>query len=213
MDSIAINGTPRSGTGKKDAKQARREGLVPCVIYGGGEVVHFTTTPKEVKGVVYTPEFKEVSITVDGKAHKCILKDLQFHPVSDELLHMDFLKLVPGNPIKVSIPVRCTGVSPGVMGGGRLTQKLRAVKVKATPEGLVGELTVDISELLLGHSVRVRDIVLGDGMELMTSPGIPIATVETPRVLKSLEEEEEEEGAEGAAEGGDAAAETPAATE
>ena len=213
MDSIAINGTPRSGTGKKDAKQARREGMVPCVIYGGGDVVHFNTTPKEVKGIVYTPDFKEVVITVEGKAHKCILKDLQFHPLTDELLHMDFLKLVPGNPVKVNIPVRCTGTSPGVMGGGKLAQKLRTVKVKTTPEKLVGELTVDISELNLGQSVRVRDIELGEGMEMMTTPGIPIATVETPRAMRSAEAAAEAEGGDAAegAEGGDA--EAPAATE
>jgi len=215
MESIAISGTPRTGTGSKAAKAARREGLVPCVIYGKNEqVVHFNTTPKEVKALVYSPDFKEVNITVDGQDYKCILKDLQFHPVSDALMHMDFLKLIPGNIVKVNIPVRCVGTSPGVVGGGRLTQKLRAVKVKTTSENLVGELQADISELLLGQSVRVKDIKLADGMEMMTSLGIPVASVETPRVLKSLDEEAAElaeaaEGGEGGegAEGGDAPAE------
>ena len=143
------------------------------------------------------------------KVHKCILKDLQFHPVSDELLHMDFLRLIPGNFMKVDIPVRCVGTAPGVVGGGRLNQKLRTVKVKTNPENLLGELTVDISGLDLSQSVRVKDIELSEGMEMMSNLGIPIATVEVPRVLKSEDEEAEEAAAAAAAEGeggGDAAA-------
>ncbi len=195
MDSISLTGVARTGTGKKATKATRREGRVPCVIYGGGETTHFSITPKEVKPLVYSPDFKQVDITVDGTTHKCILKDLQFHPVSDELLHMDFLKLVPGNTIKVHIPVRCTGSSPGVVAGGRLNQKLRAVKVKTNPEALVGELTVDISTLNLSDSVRVRDIELAEGMEMMSASGIPIATVEVPRAMKSAEAATEDEGA------------------
>ena len=192
MDSISLTGVTRTGTGKKATKATRNEGRVPCVIYGGGEVTHFSVTPKEVKALIYSPDFKQVDITVDGATHKCILKDLQFHPVSDELLHMDFLKLVPGNTLKVHIPVRCTGTSPGVVGGGRLNQKLRAVKVKTNPESLVGELTVDISSLNLSDSVRVKDIVLAEGMEMMSSSGIPIATVEVPRAMKSADAADED---------------------
>jgi len=214
MNSISLTGVARTGTGKKATKATRREGRVPCVVYGGGETAHFSVTPKEVKNLVYTPEFKMVDITIDGTSHNCILRDIQFHPVSDEIMHMDFLKLVPGNTIKVTIPVRCVGTSPGVVGGGRLNLKLRSVLVKTNPEALVGELTVDISKLELNDSVRVKDIVLADGIEMMSRGAIPIASVEVPRAMKSAEAEEAEEGAtEGAAaaEGGDAAA--PAAEE
>ena len=209
MDSIAITGNIRTDLGGKFARAARREGQVPCVIYGGENNVHFSAPPMSFKKLIYTPDFRLAEIEAGGKTYKCIVKDIQFHPVTDEILHIDFLELVDGHKLNVEIPVRFRGVAPGTKAGGKLTQKLRRVKVKTTPDKLVNELFIDISGLQLGNSVKVRDIELKEEMELMTSPGIPVASVEVPRALKSAqagaagEEEGEGEGAESEeAEGG-----------
>ncbi|MCB0569710.1 MAG: 50S ribosomal protein L25 [Phaeodactylibacter sp.] len=186
MEIVAVNGQKRVGLGKKETKAVRNEGLIPCVLYGGDEVVHFSTTLNDIRGVVYTPDFKIAELTVEGKAYRAILKDVQWHPVTDSIVHIDFLRLVEGNAIKVEVPLRFTGVSPGVRAGGKLQQKLRRVLIKTTPEHLISEMSVDISKLELGQSIRVRDIVVEEpGIEIMNSPGVPVATIEIPRALRS----------------------------
>lgn len=209
MKIVAVKGQLRSDLGKQSAKAVRREELIPCVLYGGDEVVHFSTNQHEVKDIVYTPDFKIAEIQVDGATYRCILKDVQFHPVTDEILHIDFLRLIDGTPIKVELPVRFKGTAPGVKSGGKVMRKVRRVKVKTLPEKLVDELLLDVSKLHMGDSIRIRDIETVEGMEILNSPGIPVATVEVPRAMRSLpataaaaEGEEEEEGEEGA-EGGE----------
>jgi large subunit ribosomal protein L25 len=195
MQSIKISGELRHETGKKATKAVRKAGLVPCELYGSSENVHFAASPKAVKDLVYTPDFKVAELEIDGQAHRAIMKSIQFHPVSDEIMHIDFLRLVPGNPVTVEVPVRFFGVSPGVKSGGKLTQKVHNVHIRATPENLVEEVSLDISELLLGHSVRVRDIKVSENIQILNNPGIPLASVTIPRALKSADEEEEEEAA------------------
>ncbi len=210
MKTVDINGTPRTDLGKKATRAARREGMVPGVIYGGEEVVHFNANPKEMKDIVFTPAFNKAVVTVDGKKYDCILKDTQFHPVTDELLHVDLLQLIDGQVLKANIPVRCEGTAAGVREGGRLNQKLRKVTIKTTPDKLAAELLVNVSELNLGDSVRVKDIEFADGMEVMTGMSIPVASVEVPRSMRSaMDEAEGAEGAEGEtpAEGAEAAPE------
>lgn len=187
MQVITIQGQIRNDLGKKGAKNIRKEGLIPCVMYGANEVVHFTTKASEVKNLIYTPDFKVAEVVVDGKPFKCILKDKQFHPVSDSILHLDFLMLIDDHPVKVNVPIRFRGTSPGVKSGGKLIQTVRSVKIKAMPDKLVDELLVDISKLELGQSIRIRDIEPGDGLELMSAPGTPIATIEIPRALRSAQ--------------------------
>jgi len=209
MEVIAITGNARAGVGKKASKAIRKESQVPCVIYGGEENIHFSAIAKEFKKLVYTADFKLADITVEGKTYKCILKDLQTHPVTDEILHMDFIQLTPNKKIKVELPVRFVGVSPGVKGGGTLVAKLRRLKVITTPEALVEDLSVDISELELGFSIRVRDVQVPDGVEITNDASIPVASVEVPRALKSADAEAEgaeAEGTEAAAEGAEAPA-------
>ena len=142
MLTIQIKGELRLETGKRAAKAARRAGLVPCELYGGKENVHFSVSPKGLKDLVYTPDFHVTEIEVDGKVHRCIMKSIQFHPVSEEILHVDFLKLEEGRKIKVEVPVRFSGVAPGVKAGGKLTQKVHRISIKATPENLIGEVTL-----------------------------------------------------------------------
>ena len=187
MEIIAINGTSRADFGKKGSAKMRKEGLVPAVLYGGDQVVHFGVTPKSVKTLIYTPDFKIAEITVDGKVYKSIIKDTQFHPLTDNLIHIDFLELVPKKTIKVAVPVSFTGSgsAPGVKGGGKLLQNLRRVKIKTTPEHLVDTLELDVSDLELGQSIRVRDIKEQEGIEIMSPAGTPVATIEIPRALRS----------------------------
>ena len=196
METIAVTGNLRTKIGKKETKAVRAAKEVPCVIYGGNEVVHFSAKAKEFKKLIYTPDFKVAEINIDAKKYKCFIKSTQFHPVTDDLVHIDFMELLNDRKMIVEIPVRFKGTSPGVKEGGALNQKVRRVKVKTTADKLVDELFVDISELKLGFSVRVRDIEVPEGMEVVNSPSIPVASVEVPRALRSAAAAEGEEGEE-----------------
>lgn len=185
MEIITINGQKRTETGKKSSRSIRREGMIPAVLYGGDEVVHFTVNPNSVRGLVYTPNFKLAEIEVDGTKHKAILKDYQMHPVTDEITHIDFLRLVDGVPIKVDVPIRFKGVAPGVKSGGKLQRNVRRVRIKTTPDYLVDELLVDVSGLEMGQSIRVRDIDPNENIEIMTNPSVPVGQVVVPRAMRS----------------------------
>jgi len=197
MDVIQINVEARENLGKKSSQALRAAAVIYSKKNG---VSHFTTTHGDVKKMVYTPDFKLAEINLGGAAKKAIIKNIDFHPVTDEIVHMDFLELVDGHPVVADIPINFTGESPGVKGGGKLIRTLRKVTVKATPEKLVDTLYVSIAELELGSAVRVRDIDLPEGMQVMVNGATPIANVIVPRALKTEEEEllEAEAAAEGA---------------
>lgn len=185
INKIVIKADNRPETGKKESKKVRREGRIPGVLYGIDANVHFSVEPADVKDLIYSPDFKLVELTIGGKTYSCILKDVQYHPVTDAIVHIDFLGLIPGKPVKLELPIRFKGQSPGVKLGGKLSQSLRRAKVKTVPENIQTELFVDVSKLELGQSVRVRDIVVPEGIEIINTPGIPVATVITPRALRS----------------------------
>lgn len=185
MQIIKVEATKRAQIGSRSAKDARTAGLIPCVMYGRNDLIHFTAEPKALKALIYTPDFKVVEFTIDGDMHKAILKDIQVHPVTDAVLHVDFIKLTDGIPVKVEIPLRTKGLSEGVKVGGKLIQQVRNIKVKVNPENLVNELFVDISHLQLGQSVRVRDIQSSAGIQIMNPPATPVALIEIPRALRS----------------------------
>lgn len=185
MESIKINGGTRAGLGKVGSKADRASKAIPCVLYGGSENVHFTTTWNDVRHLIYTADFKLADITADGKNYTAIVKEVQFHPVHEAILHIDFLLLTPGTPIKVNLPLRIVGQSPGVKAGGKLLQSLRKIKVKVLPENLVNELSLDVSKLDLGQSARVRDIIAAEGVEVTMSPSIPVVSIEIPRALRA----------------------------
>jgi len=213
MEIVSLSTTARTDVGRKGTKAVRKGGSIPAVLYGGGDVKHFSTNIKDVKTLIYTPEFKLAEIDIDGAKHKAILKDIQFHPVSDEVMHIDFLKLIDGVTVKVDLPVKYEGVSPGVKEGGKLLTALRTVRVKTVPEKLVDKLIADISNTKLGESIRVKDLQVGDGIEVMTNPNIPVASGNVPRVLKGVEEVEEAEGEEGAEGAAPAEGDAPVAEE
>ncbi len=203
MKTFTIDGKLRTEVGKKASKADRSAGLIPCVLYGGNEeTIHFTTTLSNLRNLVYTPNFYKVELQIDGKKYEALLKSIAFHPVTDEILHIDFHQLLPGISVTTEIPVKITGRSPGVRLGGKLLVKVRKLKVKATPETLKDTIEVDITPLKLGQSVKVKDLP-EQGFQIMNSPNIPIASIEIPRALRgesgidSEDEAEEAEGSEG----------------
>jgi len=159
---------------------------VPGVIYGGAEEVNFYASAKAFKPLVYTGEFQLAEVSVDGKKYKCILKDLQFDKVSDALIHVDLLELVGDKKVVATLPIKFTGVSVGVKGGGKLITKIKSLKVKALPKDLKENIEVDITNLDLNGNIRVEDVKV-DGMEILNSPRIPIASVVLTRQLKQEE--------------------------
>lgn len=185
MINIEIQGSSRSEFGKKGSRNDRSNGNIPAVMYGGNENLHFTVTPASVKHLVYSPDFKIADLDIDGKHYKAILKSVQFHPVTDQIIHIDFLRLIDKTPVKVEVPLRFKGNSPGVKVGGKLIQQLRKIKIKTTPENLVDELKADISKLDLGQALRVREITVPNGVEILNNGATPVALIEIPRALKA----------------------------
>lgn len=185
MQTVAVAGKVRESLGKKATKAVRAAGEVPAVLYGNGDPIHFSVKPLDVRSLIYTPEFKLAELTVGGNTTKAIIKDSQFDPVTDQLTHLDFLALQDGHPIKVAVPVAFEGTSPGVRAGGKLQQAVRYIKLKTTPDKLVDRITMDISSLELGDSIRIRDIKQEDGVEIINPGGQPVATVIVPRAMRS----------------------------
>ncbi|MCI1189567.1 50S ribosomal protein L25/general stress protein Ctc [Hymenobacter sp. DH14] len=183
MKSLEIVGFKRANLGKTDAKALRLDAQVPCVLYGGQETVHFSVPAILFRELLYTPEAHIVDLNVEGTLYRAIVQDAQFHPVNEMLLHVDFLELQDGKEVKMEIPVKYVGVSPGVLAGGKLVSKLRKVKVRATAENLPDFVEVNISGMELGKSIKVG-AVEPKGYTILTNPAAPIATITIPRALK-----------------------------
>lgn len=188
MKTIAISGSLRENVGKRDAKELRYEGKVPAVLYGGNEQVHFAVVRADLNEAIYTPEANFLEITIGDTKTKAIIKDVQFHPLTDLLLHVDFLQLFEEKEIVMEIPVKLTGTSPGVKMGGKLVQKLRKLRVKALPKNMPQVVEVSIAKLEVGNLFRVRD--LGKGEYAVTNtPEDTIVSVAMSRALKQAENE------------------------
>lgn len=186
MKTITIEGQLRTEMGKKATRQLRSQELVPGVIYGGAKEVSFAASAKVLRSIVYTSEFMKAEVKVDGSSYICILKDLQFDKVSDELLHIDFLELVGDKKVVATLPLHLTGTAVGVKAGGKLVVKMKQLKIKALPKDLRESITVDISSLDLNGNIRVEDVKV-ENMEILNSPRIPIASVVLTRQLKQEE--------------------------
>ncbi len=195
MKKVSLSGSLRENVGKKDAKKHRREGNIPCVIYGGEKQIHFITNEIKFDKIIFTPEVCLITIDVEGKEYLTILQDVQYHPVTDKVLHADFLELTDGKSIAIGIPVALKGSSAGVMAGGQLIKKMHKVRVKGLVEHLPETVEVDISDLVIGSSIKVRDIEL-ENLSLLDPPNSVIVRVKTSRNVEE-EEAEGEEGEEG----------------
>lgn len=158
MKSITINGSKRESVGKKVTKALRNAGKVPCVLYGGDKPVHFSADEKSFKPLVYTPDVFTATIELDGVTYNAVLQDIQFHPVSDSILHVDFYQLFEDKAVTMDIPVRLVGSSKGVMIGGALRHNLRKLKVKALPANLPDYIEADITELEIGNKLYVTEL-------------------------------------------------------
>ncbi len=186
MEIIALQGHRKESSGKEEVKKIRRNNQIPAVIYksGGGESLQLALNTPDIRHLIYTPKFKLAEITLNGTTHKCIVKDIQFHPVTDAVLHLDFLELVPGVKFKATVPLRFAGTAPGVKAGGKFIPRLRQINITTTPEKVVDEVSADISTMELGSTIRVRDITPIDGVEITNTAAVPVASIEVPRALK-----------------------------
>src|SRR5450432_1117218 len=186
MQTITIEGQLRTGLGKQATRLLRSEGKVPGVIYGGSRELNFSAPVTAFKDLVYTPDFQLAEIKLEGATYRCILKEIQFDKVTDDLNHLDFLELVEDKKVVATIPLKFTGAAKGVKDGGKLITKMKALKVKTLPKYLRENIEVDLTNLELNGNVRVED-VKADHYEILNSPRIPVASVVLTRVLKQEE--------------------------
>jgi len=197
MKSISIKGSQRESVGKVATKALRNAGQVPCVLYGGDKPVHFSAEEKAFSKLVYTPNVYTASINVDGQKYAAILQDIQFHPVTDKILHVDFYQLFEDKEISMNIPVVLEGSAPGVLNGGSLRFPKRKLRVKALPGDLPDFFTADISELKIGSKLFVTELDAGKCTFLHPDNTV-VVQVRTSRNAEEKVEEETAEGAEGA---------------
>ena len=187
MKQIAISGSVRTDLGKKATKEVRKNGNVPCVIYGekkdesGNPVaLHFTVSEKEINKLIYTPHIYLVDINIDGQDHKAVLKEVQFHPVKDNVLHVDFYEVHAEKPIVMGVPVVAKGLAEGVRAGGRLMMMVRKLQVRAMYSAIPEKLEVDVTTLALGKSIKAGQLSF-EGLEMVTPKEVIVCTVKMTR--------------------------------
>lgn len=211
MKTVEIIGYRRANLGKSDAKNIREEGNVPCVLYGGNEQVHFYSPMILFRDIVYTNEAHFVHLNIEGEECQAILQEVQFHPVSEIILHADFLRISEDRKIKMDIPTRLVGKAPGVEKGGALVRKLATLKIAGFPKDMPDHIDVDCSELDFHHAVKVGDMKIAN-LEFLDRAQTSIAVVEVPRAAKMAAEDAAAAAAAPAAEAAPAAgAAAPAA--
>ncbi len=188
MKSITIKGSERESVGKSATKALRNAGLVPCVLYGGNQPVHFSAEEMAFKNLVYTPNAHTVVIDLGGTTHNAVLQDIQVHPVSDKILHMDFYQLFEDKEITIEVPVKVTGTSPGVLGGGILTLNTRKLKVKALPKNLPDYVEANISDLQMGGKLYITKLH-SDNFKLLHPDNTVVAQVRISRAAMKAAQE------------------------
>jgi large subunit ribosomal protein L25 len=201
MKRVSISGSPRENVGKKDAKMHRKAGRVLGVVYGGKEQKHFTLVKYDFNKLIFTPDVFIVDLEINGEVIPTILQDVQYHPVTDEVLHADFLQLIEGKPVSVNLPIKLDGVAPGIIKGGVLNRKLRTVPIKGLVDDIPERFNIDISKLDIGDSVKIRDVDFGK-LTPLVNEGNVIVSVKTARGIVVDEDEEgegEDEGEESSA--------------
>ena len=210
MKSITINGSKRESVGKKATKALRNAGEVPCVLYGGDQPIHFSAAELAFSKLVYTPNAHTVVIALGEDTYNAVLQDIQFHPVTDKILHIDFYQLFDDKEIAMDIPVQLTGNSPGVRAGGVLRRNRRKLRIKALPTNLPDFIEVDISKLRIGNKVYITELA-NEAYKFLHPDNTVVCQVKQSRVsntdLEDDEDDETEDGATAASESGDAPAE------
>ncbi len=191
MKEISVSGEKRATTGKKAAKELRKEGLVPCNLYGEKkgenglpEAVAFAIPAAQLRKVIYSPNVYVVNLTISGEAHKAVIKELQFHPTTDAVLHVDFFEVNETKPITIGIPVKLTGHAQGVRDGGRLSQAVRQLNVTAPYKQIPETLEIDVTALKLGKAIKVAELKFG-GLEIATPAQVVVCSVKATRASRS----------------------------
>ncbi len=191
MKSISVNGTARTATGKKATREIRKTGAVPCNLYGEarGEnglpvAMSFTATHEELRKLVYSPDIFCVNLNIDGKECKAVMKELQFHPVTDQLLHVDFYEITETKPIVMEVPIKLNGLAEGVKAGGKLAAGVRKLKVRAPYTAIPEQLNIDVTALGLGKTIKVAELNF-EGLEMVTSPSVVVCQVKMTRSAMS----------------------------
>lgn len=202
MKTIEIKGTARTAGGKKLAKQLRKQGIIPCNLYGEKkgenglpEAYAFSVTEAELRKLIYTPDIYTVKLDIDGKQCLAILKEAQFHPVKDNVLHVDFYEITDEKPIVMAVPVRLNGLAEGVRAGGKLSASVRKLKVKAVHSAIPERLDIDVTHLELGKTIKVAELSF-EGLELVTPPSVVVCQVKMTRNARSAASSEESEAEE-----------------
>jgi len=191
MKSINVTGTARTATGKKATREIRKSGAVPCNLYGEArgenglpKAFSFSATQEELRKLVYSPDIYSVNLNIDGKECKAIMKELQFHPVTDKLLHIDFYEINETKPIVMEVPIKLTGLAEGVKAGGKLSASVRKLKVRAPYTAIPECLNIDVTNLGLGKTIKVAELKF-EGLELVTSPSVVVCQVKMTRSAMS----------------------------
>ncbi len=199
MKTVSLSGSPRENVGKKDAKTLRKQGRVPGVLYGGENQVHFHVDRVELEKLIYTPDVYQIELDIAGTVTKCIIQEMQFHPVTDLAVHMDMLQLADNKPVKVALPVRVTGNAVGVIAGGTMLVNFRKLNVLGMPSDLPEDITIDISDLNIGDNVRIGSLDV-PGCTITHAESAVVVAVKATRVSILEGEDEEGEAEEGEAE-------------
>lgn len=200
MKSMIVKGQKREALGKKDAKKLRAQELVPAVLYGTEEVIHFAVPFSEMRKLVYTPSVYFVELELDGEKHLALIQDMQWHAVEEQILHIDFLKIHEDKPVKIDVPINITGMARGIKAGGKLKTNLRRLKVKGLAAYIPDTIDIDVTKLGLGQSIKVSDLSR-ENLEFLDNKSNVVVTVAMTRAARSaagatasaVEEEEEEE--------------------
>ncbi len=183
MKTFELNGSLRTAVGKKATKECRVSNAVPCVLYGGAEVFHFTVTNSDLRKLVYTPEVFIVDLTIGDKKVKAIVKDMQFHPLTDALLHIDFLEVSADKKVVVEIPIAVTGLAEGVKAGGKLSLEMRKLRVKGFYNEIPERIELDVTDLALGKKIQVADVSV-DKLEMMNAKNAVVVQVKLTRAAR-----------------------------
>lgn len=212
MKTFEINAHKRAEHGKKSTKKLRAESQIPCIMYGGKENVQFYAHENEFRKMVYSDQVFLIELDIDGAKYKAVMKELQFHPVTDKVLHIDFIEVIDGKKTTVELPVRLQGTSAGILAGGKLRLKKRYLKVKGLVTDMPEVLTIDITNLVIGSVIKVSDLSY-DNLEILDPAQAMVVGIVTSRLAKGSElgddeaEGDEESGEEGGEESTEAAAE------
>lgn len=183
MKSIELTGTLREKTGKTDSKKVRTSESIPCVLYGGEQNVHFSVTERDAKAIVYTPEIYNVKLNIDGKQYSAVMKDLQFHPVSDAVLHIDFYQVKEDKPLVLTLPMSFEGTAEGVKQGGKLYTPLRGLKVKGFLKDMPDRLRINVEGLAIGQTMKVGMLEF-PGLEILDAKNLIAVAIKSTRATK-----------------------------